>query len=201
MAQSSGSMLIDFLLKLKPFFGYTLVMMVALIVGVGLGSMNKSRKLQHEYDVAQEWNTSLNQQLGDEEAKRVALEIQFGKVLSAQSSPLLSTIHLSLHPSGEVSNTDVLTVSPEKLMIELDLEKTITNHSEYQANIVNQKGQLISECGSLEAETSGSAAIVRYWVAMSSIQPGDYKVLLTGTGPAGTRDSIGTYSFRLVQGQ
>src|SRR6185369_4165955 len=94
MAQSSGSILIDFLLKLKPLFGYTLVMAAALILGIWLGSMNKSRKLQFEYDNAQAWNTSLNQQLNDEEAKRVSLEMQFGKVLSDQSSPLIASIHL-----------------------------------------------------------------------------------------------------------
>ena len=197
MAQSSGSILIDFLLKLKPLFGYALVMAAALIIGIWLGSMNKSRKLQFEYDNAQAWNTSLNQQLNDEEAKRVSLEMQFGKVLSNQSSPLIASIHLSNPPKDGVGDKPVLTVGQEKLMIELDLEKTVTNHSEYNVSIANQKRQTISECGSLDAEPSSTGSIVRYWVAAEPIQSGDYEVQLYGTNAAGTREPIAKYWFRL----
>jgi len=190
-------MLIDFLLKLRPLFGYFLVTMAALIVGIGLGSMNKSRKLQFEYDNAQAWNTSLNQQLNDEEAKRVSLEMQFGKALSDQSSPLLAPIRLS----SNASDAPVLTVAQDKLMIELDLEKAVTNHTEYNVTIANQKGQTISECGSLDAEETYSGIIVKYWISASPIQSGDYRVQLYGTSPAGTREPIAKYSFRLVKNE
>src|SRR4051812_24522505 len=184
MAQTSGSILIDFLLRLKPLFGYAIVMAVALVIGIGLGSMNKSRKLQFEYDTAQAWNTSLNQQLNDEEAKRVSLEMQFGKVLSEQSSPLIASIHLSNPQKDGASDRPVLTVGQEKLMIELDLEKPITNHSEYNVSIANKKRQLIGGCGSLDAEPASSGAIVKYWVAAEPIQFGDYEVRLYGTNAA-----------------
>jgi hypothetical protein len=199
MTQSSGSILIGLMLKAKPLFGYAVVMMIALIAGIYIGAALHINRLQQQYDTAENWNTSLNQELGDEEAKRVSLEMQFGKALSTQASPMVAPIRLV--SSRDDNHGGALTVGPEKLMIELDLEKPITNHSEYQVTIVNDKGQLISESGCLESVNKDLATTVHYWLAASSVQPGDYKVNLFGTNSKGMRDEIATYPVRLVKSQ